>query len=33
MLKCEYEGKCIYHPIILYLDTYGNELINGWDGT
>lgn len=33
LLKCEYEGKCIYHPIILYLDTYGNELINGWDGT
>ena len=33
LLKCEYEGKYIYHPVILYLDTYGNELINGWDGT
>lgn len=23
----------IIHPIIMYLDTYGNEAINGWDGT
>ena len=22
----------LYHPIIMYLDTYGNEAINGWDG-
>ena len=26
-------SKYIYHSIILYLDTYGNEAINGWDGT
>lgn len=25
--------KYIIHPIIMYLDTYGNEAINGWDGT
>lgn len=23
----------IIHPVIMYLDTYGNEAINGWDGT
>lgn len=23
----------VIHPIIMYLDTYGNEAINGWDGT
>lgn len=23
----------LIHPIIMYLDTYGNEAINGWDGT
>ena len=23
----------LLHPIIMYLDTYGNEQINGWDGT
>lgn len=33
LLRCAYDNKYIYHPIILYLDTYGNELINGWDGT
>ena len=22
----------LIHPIIMYLDTYGNEAINGWDG-
>lgn len=34
LLKCEYtSSKFLYHPIMLYLDTYGNEAINGWDGT
>lgn len=23
----------LIHPIIMYLDNYGNEAINGWDGT
>lgn len=23
----------INHPIVMYLDTFGNEAINGWDGT
>lgn len=23
----------LYCPIVMYLDTYGNEAINGWDGT
>lgn len=23
----------LIHPIMMYLDTYGNEAINGWDGT
>jgi hypothetical protein len=23
----------LIHPIVMYLDTYGNEAINGWDGT
>lgn len=33
MLKCGYtNNKYLYHPVILYLDTYGNEAINGWDG-
>lgn len=26
-------GMYIIHPIVMYLDTYGNEAINGWDGT
>ena len=26
-------SRYIIHPIIMYLDTYGNEAINGWDGT
>lgn len=34
MLKCKYQSsKYLLHPIVLYLDTYGNESINGWDGT
>lgn len=27
------EERRLIHPIIMYLDTYGNEAINGWDGT
>lgn len=26
-------GGRLIHPVIMYLDTYGNEAINGWDGT
>lgn len=26
-------APCLYCPIVMYLDTYGNEAINGWDGT
>ena len=26
-------NQVIYSPIVMYLDTYGNEAINGWDGT
>lgn len=34
VLKCKYtDYQYIIHPIIMYLDTYGNEAINGWDGT
>ena len=33
LLRCTEGNKYIYHPVILYLDTYGNEAINGWDGT
>lgn len=33
LLRCADDNKYIYHPVILYLDTYGNEAINGWDGT
>ena len=25
--------RYLLHPIVMYLDTYGNEQINGWDGT
>lgn len=33
-LKCQYmDSQYLLHPIILYLNTYGNEAINGWDGT
>lgn len=28
----DHAGRII-HPIIMYLDMYGNEAINGWDGT
>lgn len=34
LLKCTYSSsKYILHPIIMYLNPYGNEAINGWDGT
>lgn len=34
VLKCSIDSsRYIIHPIIMYLDTYGNEAINSWDGT
>ena len=27
------EERELIHPIVMYLDTYGNEAINTWDGT
>lgn len=34
LLKCDFlEDGYILHPIVFYLDNYGNEAINGWDGT
>lgn len=33
VISCAVSGGHIIHPIIMYLDTYGNEAINGWDGT
>lgn len=34
VLKCVVTvDQFIIHPVIMYLDTYGNEAINGWDGT
>lgn len=35
VLKCQIPNteNWIIHPIVMYLDTYGNEAINGWDGT
>lgn len=33
VLRCMYGTRNVYHPIVMYLDTYGNEAINGWDGT
>lgn len=35
MLRCAAAADAtsyVLHPIVLYLDTYGNENINGWDG-
>lgn len=33
VLKCEYtDMDFLIHPVIMYLDVYGNEAINGWDG-
>ena len=34
VLQCKVdENNYLLHSIIMYLDTYGNEAINGWDGT
>lgn len=33
VLRIDFEGNTLIHPIIMYLDTFGNEAINGWDGT
>lgn len=34
VLKCILNtSQYVIHPIIMYLDNYGNEAINGWDGT
>ena len=35
MLQCAASADStsyVLHPIVVYLDTYGNETINGWDG-
>ena len=35
MLRCaatDNASSYVLHPIVVYLDTYGNENINGWDG-
>ena len=35
MLRCAASADAtsyVLHPIVVYLDTYGNETINGWDG-
>lgn len=35
MLRCAASADAtsyVLHPIVVYLDTYGNENINGWDG-
>lgn len=33
ILKCSLDdNNFIIHPIIMYLNTFGNEAINGWDG-
>lgn len=35
ILKCTFDSSSNYliYSIMMYLDTYGNEAINGWDGT
>lgn len=34
ILKLKYsDNQFIIHPVIMYLNVYGNEAINGWDGT
>lgn len=33
VLEIKEDSWIVYHPVIMYLDTYGNEAINGWDGT
>lgn len=33
-LRCEVSSSVyLLHAVMMYLDTYGNEAINGWDGT
>lgn len=33
VLKCQYTTNQFFiHPVIMYLNTYGNEAINGWNG-
>lgn len=32
-IKCAFDSQYLLHPVMMYLDTYGNETINGWDGT
>lgn len=32
-LKVDDNGNYIMYPIMMYINTYGNEAINGWDGT
>lgn len=34
LIRCKVDDNLsLIHPIVMYLDTYGNERINGWDGT
>lgn len=34
LIQClVFNNQYLLHPIMMYLDTYGNESINGWDGT
>lgn len=34
ILRCKVnDSLSLIHPIVMYLDAYGNENINGWDGT
>lgn len=33
IIKCKVDSDAyLLHPVIMYLDTYGNEAINSWDG-
>ena len=33
VVQCLWNQGRILHPIVMYLDTYSHEIINGWDGT
>lgn len=34
LLECSTDNNIkVYHTILMYLNTFGNEAINGWDGT
>lgn len=33
MTPANNQNNCLLHSVFLYLNTYGNEAINGWDGT